>query len=37
MVASLISRLFLGFFINPALSLLVAKEGDVLQVWAEEG
>jgi cobalt-zinc-cadmium resistance protein CzcA len=31
-VAGLISRLFLGFFVNPALYLLVAKEGDVLQV-----
>jgi heavy metal efflux system protein len=31
-VAGLISRLVLGFFVNPALYQLVAKEGDVLQV-----
>jgi len=31
-VAGLISRLFLGFFVNPVLYELVAKEGDVLQV-----
>jgi len=31
-VAGLISRLVLGFFVNPALYQMVAKEGDVLQV-----
>jgi len=31
-VAGLISRLFLGFFVNPVLYDLVAREGDVLQV-----
>jgi len=28
----LISRLFIGFFINPVLYQMVAREGDVLQV-----
>jgi heavy metal efflux system protein len=31
-VAGLISRLLLGFFVNPVLYQMVAKEGDVLQV-----
>ncbi|MGA3293268.1 MAG: CusA/CzcA family heavy metal efflux RND transporter [Candidatus Acidiferrales bacterium] len=31
-VAGLISRLLLGFFVNPVLYELVAREGDVLQV-----
>ena len=31
-VAGLISRLFLGFFVNPVLYQMVAKEGDVLKV-----
>jgi heavy metal efflux system protein len=31
-VAGLISRLFLGFFVNPVLYEFVAREGDVLQV-----
>ncbi|HEY6291032.1 MAG TPA: CusA/CzcA family heavy metal efflux RND transporter [Terriglobia bacterium] len=31
-VAGLISRLFLGFFVNPVLYQMVAREGDVLQV-----
>jgi cobalt-zinc-cadmium resistance protein CzcA len=31
-VAGLISRLFLGFFVNPVLYEMVAHEGDVLQV-----
>src|SRR5579863_2763385 len=31
-VAGLISRLFLGFFVNPVLYEMVAKDGDVLQV-----
>jgi len=31
-VAGLISRLVLGFFVNPVLYQMVAKEGDVLQV-----
>ena len=31
-VAGLVSRLVLGFFVNPVLYLLVAREGDVLQV-----
>ena len=31
-VAGLISRLFIGFFVNPVLYELAAKEGDVLQV-----
>ncbi len=31
-VAGLISRLFLGFFVNPVLYQMVAKDGDVLQV-----
>ena len=32
-VAGLISRLLLGFFVNPVLYQIVAREGDVLQVW----
>jgi Cu/Ag efflux pump CusA len=31
-VAGLISRLFTGFFVNPVLYEMVAREGDVLQV-----
>jgi heavy metal efflux system protein len=31
-VAGLISRLFLGFFVNPVLYRTVAREGDILQV-----
>jgi cobalt-zinc-cadmium resistance protein CzcA len=31
-VAGLVSRLFLGFFINPVLYQTIAREGDVLQV-----
>jgi cobalt-zinc-cadmium resistance protein CzcA len=31
-VAGLVSRLFLGFFINPVLYRTMAREGDVLQV-----
>jgi cobalt-zinc-cadmium resistance protein CzcA len=31
-VAGLISRLFLGFFVNPVLYEVVAREGDVLQI-----
>jgi heavy metal efflux system protein len=31
-VAGLISRLYLGFFINPVLYEIVARDGDVLQV-----
>ncbi len=31
-VAGLISRLFIGFFVNPVLYVMVAREGDVLQV-----
>jgi cobalt-zinc-cadmium resistance protein CzcA len=31
-VAGLISRLLLGFFVNPVLYEVVAREGDVLQV-----
>jgi cobalt-zinc-cadmium resistance protein CzcA len=31
-VAGLVSRLFIGFFVNPVLYELVAREGDVLQV-----
>jgi len=31
-VAGLVSRLFLGFFVNPVLYQMVAKEGDVLKV-----
>jgi cobalt-zinc-cadmium resistance protein CzcA len=31
-VAGLISRLFIGFFVNPVLYLMVARDGDVLQV-----
>jgi cobalt-zinc-cadmium resistance protein CzcA len=31
-MAGLISRLFLGFFVNPVLYQMVAKEGDILQV-----
>lgn len=31
-VAGLVSRLFLGFFVNPVLYRMVAREGDVLQV-----
>ena len=31
-VAGLISRLLLGFFVNPVLYEIVARDGDVLQV-----
>ncbi|HEU5341176.1 CusA/CzcA family heavy metal efflux RND transporter [Edaphobacter sp.] len=31
-VAGLVSRLFLGFFVNPVLYEMVAKDGDVLQI-----
>jgi cobalt-zinc-cadmium resistance protein CzcA len=31
-VAGLVSRLFLGFFVNPVLYEMVAREGDVLKV-----
>jgi cobalt-zinc-cadmium resistance protein CzcA len=31
-VAGLISRLFIGFFVNPVLYEMVAREGDLLQV-----
>lgn len=31
-VAGLISRFFIGFFVNPVLYEMVAREGDVLQV-----
>jgi cobalt-zinc-cadmium resistance protein CzcA len=31
-VAGLISRLFIGFFVNPVLYEMVAREGDILQV-----
>lgn len=31
-VAGLVSRLFLGFFVNPVLYQMVAREGDVLKV-----
>lgn len=31
-VAGLLSRLFLGFFVNPVLYEMVARDGDVLQV-----
>jgi cobalt-zinc-cadmium resistance protein CzcA len=31
-VSGLISRLLIGFFVNPVLYLMVAREGDVLQV-----
>ncbi len=31
-VAGLVSRLFLGFFVNPVLYQMVARDGDVLQV-----
>jgi len=31
-VAGLVSRLLLGFFVNPVLYQLVAREGDVLKV-----
>ncbi len=31
-VAGLVSRLFLGFFVNPVLYQIVAREGDVLKV-----
>ena len=31
-VAGLISRLFIGFFVNPVLYQMVAREGDILQV-----
>ena len=31
-VAGLISRLFIGFFVNPVLYVMVAREGDILQV-----
>jgi len=31
-VGGLISRLFIGFFVNPVLYQMVAREGDVLQV-----
>src|SRR5207247_8022631 len=34
-VAGLASRLFLGFFVNPVLYELVAREGEVLQVCRE--
>jgi hypothetical protein len=30
--AGLVSRLFLGFFVNPVLYEMVARDGDVLQV-----
>jgi heavy metal efflux system protein len=33
-VAGLISRLVLGFFVNPVLYEVVARQGDVLQVLA---
>jgi len=31
-VAGLVSRLFIGFFVNPVLYQMVARGGDVLQV-----
>jgi cobalt-zinc-cadmium resistance protein CzcA len=31
-VAGLISRLFIGFFVNPVLYQMVARDGDILQV-----
>jgi cobalt-zinc-cadmium resistance protein CzcA len=31
-VAGLVSRLFIGFFVNPVLYEMVAREGDILQV-----
>jgi len=31
-VAGLLSRLLLGFFVNPVLYEMVARDGDVLQV-----
>src|SRR5258708_8771332 len=31
-VAGLVSRLFLGFFVNPVLYEMVARDGDVLKV-----
>jgi heavy metal efflux system protein len=31
-VARPISRLFIGFFVNPVLYEIVAREGDVLQI-----
>jgi cobalt-zinc-cadmium resistance protein CzcA len=31
-VAGLVSRLFLGFFVNPVLYQMVARDGDVLKV-----
>ena len=31
-VAGLVSRLFIGFFVNPVLYQMVARDGDVLQV-----
>jgi len=31
-VAGLLSRLFLGFLVNPVLYQVAAREGDVLQV-----
>lgn len=31
-VAGLISRLFIGFFVNPVLYEMVARDGDILQV-----
>jgi cobalt-zinc-cadmium resistance protein CzcA len=31
-VAGLLSRLLLGFFLNPVLYEIVARDGDVLQV-----
>jgi cobalt-zinc-cadmium resistance protein CzcA len=31
-VAGLISRLCIGFFVNPVLYEMVARDGDVLQV-----
>jgi heavy metal efflux system protein len=31
-VAGLISRLFIGFFVNPVLYQMVARDGDVLQI-----
>ena len=34
-VAGLISRLFIGFFVNPVLYEMVAKEGDVCRCSAE--
>lgn len=31
-IAGLVSRLFLGFFVNPVLYEMVAREGNVLKV-----